>query len=32
MLGELEVLKVVSERLETAGVAFMLTGSFAMAY
>jgi hypothetical protein len=32
MLGELEVLKIISERLETAGVAFMLTGSFAMAY
>jgi hypothetical protein len=32
MLGELEVLKLVGERLDAAGVAFMLTGSFAMAY
>jgi hypothetical protein len=32
MLGELHVLKVVSECLESTGVAFMLTGSFAMAY
>lgn len=32
MLGELQVLKIVSERLESAGVEFMLTGSFAMAY
>lgn len=32
MVGELDVLKVVSERLEAARVAFMLTGSYAMAY
>ena len=32
MLEELEVLKVVSERLEAAQLPFMLTGSFAMAY
>jgi hypothetical protein len=29
---ELDVLKVVSERLEAAGLPFMLTGSFAMAF
>ncbi len=32
MLEELEVLKIVSERLEAAQLPFMLTGSFAMAY
>jgi hypothetical protein len=32
MLEELEVLKIVSERLESARLPFMLTGSFAMAY
>ena len=32
MLEELEVLKIVSERLEAAQLSFMLTGSFAMAY
>ena len=32
MPDELEVLKIVSERLETAHIPFMLTGSFAMAY
>jgi len=32
MLEELEVLKIVSERLEAAHLPFMLTGSFAMAY
>ena len=32
MLGELQVLNIVSERLEAARVEFMLTGSFAMAY
>lgn len=32
MLEELEVLKIVSERLEAARLPFMLTGSFAMAY
>jgi hypothetical protein len=32
MLEELEVLRLVSERLESAGVPFMLTGSFAMAF
>ena len=32
MLEELEVLRIVSERLESARLPFMLTGSFAMAY
>lgn len=32
MLEELEVLRIVSERLEAAQIPFMLTGSFAMAY
>lgn len=32
MHAELEVLKIVSEKLEAAHVPFMLTGSFAMAY
>lgn len=32
MLEELEVLKIVSERLQAAQLPFMLTGSFAMAY
>lgn len=32
MLEELEVLGIVSERLEAARLPFMLTGSFAMAY
>lgn len=32
MLEELEVLRIVSERLEAARLPFMLTGSFAMAY
>jgi hypothetical protein len=32
MLEELEVLRVVSGRLEEALIPFMLTGSFAMAY
>ena len=32
MFGELQVLKIVGERLEMAGVALMLTGSFANAY
>lgn len=32
MLGELDVLKLVSDRLEAANLPFMLTGSFAMAY
>ena len=32
MLEELDVLRIVSERLESARVPFMLTGSFAMAY
>ena len=31
-LEELEVLRIVSERLEAAQLPFMLTGSFAMAY
>jgi len=32
MLEELEVLKIISERLEATCIPFMLTGSFAMAY
>ncbi len=32
MIGELDVLRIVSERLDAAGIAFMLTGSYAMAY
>lgn len=32
MLEELEVLRIVSERLESVHVPYMLTGSFAMAY
>ena len=32
MIGELDVLRIVSERLEAARIFFMLTGSFAMAY
>ncbi len=32
MSDELEVLKIVSERLEGADIAFMLTGSFALTY
>jgi hypothetical protein len=32
MLEELDVLRIVSQRLEGAGLPFMLTGSFAMAY
>jgi hypothetical protein len=32
MLDELEVLRIVGERLESAHIPFMLTGSFAMAY
>lgn len=32
MLEELEVLRLVSERLDAARLPFMLTGSFAMAY
>lgn len=32
MLGELDILKLVGERLETAAISYMLTGSFAMAY
>ena len=32
MLDELEVLRIVSERLEEARIPFMLTGSFAMAH
>jgi hypothetical protein len=32
VLEELEVLKIVSERLEAVQLPFMLTGSFAMAY
>lgn len=32
MLGELDVLRIVGERLEGAQIPFMLTGSFALAY
>lgn len=32
MSAELGVLGIVSERLESAGIAFMLTGSFALTY
>lgn len=32
MSSELDVLRIVSERLEAAGLAFMLTGSLAMSY
>ncbi len=32
MIGELEVLHIVGERLDTSGVPYMLTGSFALAY
>jgi len=32
MSDELEVLRVVSERLESLGLRYMLTGSFAMAF
>ncbi len=32
MTSELEVLRIVSERLERERIAFMLTGSYAMAY
>src|SRR5688500_6473553 len=32
MHTELEVLKIVSERLQAAHIPYMLTGSFAMAY
>jgi len=32
MTEELDVLKIISDRLETAGIPFMLTGSFALGY
>lgn len=32
MIGELDVLRIVSERLTAAGIHFMLTGSYAMAF
>lgn len=32
MIGELDVLRIVSERLDEGGFGYMLTGSFAMAY
>lgn len=32
MTEELDVLKLISDRLETAGIPFMLTGSFALGY
>jgi len=32
LLGELDVLRVVSQRLDTAGIEYMLTGSYALAY
>lgn len=31
-LGELDVLRIVSQRLDAAGVEYMLTGSYALAY
>jgi len=32
MMGEQDVLRIVSERLSSVGISFMLTGSYAMAY
>jgi hypothetical protein len=32
MTEELDVLKIIGERLDTAGISFMLTGSFALGY
>lgn len=32
MVGELDVLRIVSERLAAAGIQYMLTGSYAMAF
>ena len=32
MQNELEILREISERLESAGIAFMLTGPAAMSY
>jgi hypothetical protein len=32
MIHELDVLRIVGERLDRAGVPFMLTGSFALSY
>lgn len=32
MIGELDVLRIVSERLAAAGIRYMLTGSYAMAF
>src|SRR5271170_3695827 len=32
MVEELDVLRIIGERLEASGVSFMLTGSFALAY
>src|SRR5690606_32571075 len=32
MIGELDVLRIVSERLDRIGVSYMLTGSFALAW
>jgi hypothetical protein len=32
MVGELDVLRILSERLMSAGIHFMLTGSCAMAF
>lgn len=32
MTEELDVLRIISDRLETAGIPFMLTGSFALGY
>jgi hypothetical protein len=32
MTDELDVLRIIGERLESAGIPFMLTGSFALGY
>jgi hypothetical protein len=32
MTDELDVLRIIGERLDSAGVAYMLTGSFALGY
>jgi hypothetical protein len=32
MASELDVLKLISEQLSAAGIQYMLTGSFALAY
>lgn len=32
MIGELDILRIVSERLDSARIPYMLTGSYALAY